>query len=78
MCVCDCVCVCVNEVRASQLAQFSNTSFKTGLKTLPTFRPDALAFFRAKMCMCVCVCVCVCVCLYVCVSVCEAHGVWCA
>ena len=36
------------EVRASQLAQaserdwFSNTSFTTGLKTLPTFRPDAL------------------------------------
>ena len=27
---------------------FSNTSFKTGLKTLPTFRPDALVFFRAK------------------------------
>ena len=26
-----------------------NTSFKTGLKTLPTFRPDALAFFRAKI-----------------------------
>ena len=45
----------VNEVRASQLAQalergwFSNTSFTTGLKTLPTFRPDALVFFRAKM-----------------------------
>ena len=28
---------------------FSNTSFTTGLKTLPTFRPDALVFFRAKM-----------------------------
>ena len=28
---------------------FSNTSFTTGLKTLPTFRPDALGFFRAKM-----------------------------
>ena len=28
---------------------FSNTSFKTRLKTLPTFRPDALAFFRAKI-----------------------------
>ena len=28
---------------------FSNTSFATGLKTLPTFRPDALVFFRAKM-----------------------------
>ena len=27
---------------------FSNTSFTTGLKTLPTFRPDALVFFRAK------------------------------
>jgi len=26
-----------------------NTSFKTGLKTLPTFQPDALAFFRAKI-----------------------------
>ena len=42
-------------MRASQLAQasemgwFSNTSFTTGLKTLPTFRPDALVFFRAKM-----------------------------
>ena len=28
---------------------FSNTSFTTGLKTLPTFRPDALVFFRAKI-----------------------------
>ena len=28
---------------------FSNTSFTTGLKSLPTFRPDALVFFRAKM-----------------------------
>ena len=27
---------------------FSNTSFTTGLKTLPTFGPDALVFFRAK------------------------------
>ena len=27
---------------------FSNASFTTGLKTLPTFRPDALVFFRAK------------------------------
>ena len=27
---------------------FSNTSFTTGLKTLPMFRPDALVFFRAK------------------------------
>ena len=27
---------------------FSNTSFTTGLKPLPTFRPDALVFFRAK------------------------------
>ena len=27
---------------------FSNTSFTTGLKTLPTFRPDALVFFRAN------------------------------
>ena len=27
---------------------FSNTSFTTGLKTLPTFRPNALVFFRAK------------------------------
>ena len=27
---------------------FSNTSFTTGLKTLPTFQPDALVFFRAK------------------------------
>ena len=29
---------------------FSNTSFTTGLKTLPTFRPDALVFFTAKKC----------------------------
>ena len=42
------------EVRASQLAQasergwFSNTSFTTGLKTLPTFRPDALVETSAK------------------------------
>ena len=42
-------------MRASQLAQasergwFSNTSFTTGLKTLPTFRPDALVFFRASL-----------------------------
>ena len=28
---------------------FSNTSFTTGLKTLLTFRPDALVFFRAKI-----------------------------
>ena len=28
---------------------FSNTSFTTGLKTLQTFRPDALIFFRAKI-----------------------------
>ena len=28
---------------------FSNTSFTIGLKTLPTFQPDALVFFRAKM-----------------------------
>ena len=28
---------------------FSNTSFTTGLKTLPTFPPDALVFFRAKI-----------------------------
>ena len=28
---------------------FSNTSFTTGLKTLPTFRPDALVFIRAKI-----------------------------
>ena len=47
--------IAMHEVRASQLAQasergwFSNTSFTTGLKTLPTFRPDALVFFRAKM-----------------------------
>ena len=27
---------------------FSNTSFTTGLKTLPTFRPDALVFFALK------------------------------
>ena len=27
---------------------FSNTSFTTGLKTLPTFRPDTLVFFKAK------------------------------
>ena len=27
---------------------FSNTGFTTGLKTLPTFRPDALVFFRVK------------------------------
>ena len=27
----------------------ANTSFTTGLKTLPSFRPDALVFFRAKM-----------------------------
>ena len=46
--------IILSEVRASQLAQasemgwFSNTSFTTGLKTLPTFRPDALVFFRAK------------------------------
>ena len=31
------------------VAIFSNTSFTTGLKTLPTFRPDALVFFRAKI-----------------------------
>ena len=42
------------EVRAFQLAQasergwFSNTSFTTGLKTLPTFRPDALVFALKK------------------------------
>ena len=41
-------------MRASQLAQasekgwFSNTSFTTGLKTLPTFRPDALIFALKK------------------------------
>ena len=28
---------------------FSNTSFTTGSTTLPTFRPDALVFFRAKI-----------------------------
>ena len=28
---------------------FSNTSFTTGLKTLLTFRPDALVFFRVKI-----------------------------
>ena len=44
----------MNEVRASQLAQasergwFSNISFTTGLKTLPTFRPDALIFALKK------------------------------
>ena len=44
----------MSEVRASQLAQasergwFSNTSFTTGLKTLPMFRPDALVFFALK------------------------------
>ena len=27
---------------------FSNISFTTGLKTLPTFRPDALVLFRAS------------------------------
>ena len=27
---------------------FSNTSFTTGLKTLPMFLPDALVFFRAN------------------------------
>ena len=27
---------------------FSNTSFTIGLKTLPTFRPDALVFFALK------------------------------
>ena len=27
---------------------FSNTSFTTGLKTLPTFRPDALVIFALK------------------------------
>ena len=33
---------------SSRKGWFSNTSFTTGLKTLPTFRPDALVFFRAK------------------------------
>ena len=28
---------------------FSNTSFTTGLKTLPTLRPDALVFFRVHL-----------------------------
>ena len=28
---------------------FSNTRFTTGLKTLLTFRPDALVFLRVKM-----------------------------
>ena len=34
---------------ASGKGWFSNTSFTTGLKTLPTFQPDALVFFRAKI-----------------------------
>ena len=44
----------VFEVRASQLAQASERvgspipASQQGLKTLPTFRPDALVFFRAK------------------------------
>ena len=33
----------------SNTSYTANTSFTTGLKTLPTFRPDALVFFRAKI-----------------------------
>ena len=38
----------VCELAQQRKGWFSNTSFTTGLKTLPMFRPDALVFFRAK------------------------------
>ena len=37
-----------SDITSLRKGWFSNTSFTTGLKTLPTFQPDALVFFRAK------------------------------